>query len=616
MKKKLFFTLASFIAAGTLNAQIVTNGGFNGSTGFIQTSSAGAPWQKGCAYNSGVSNQSMNHPEVKQNAGNNYVELTGDYDAYQGNPYINMESVAQYVGPLAAGEYTVTFDARNYLQTGGNPGLQLMVSLKNYTGCSWEPTAPPNAEQLTEYVTMPLAYNFNSYSVTFCIPQNLHNQLTILEFGAMHQFDHSISCDGKIDLDNVAMNPVTHSYDLAFDYDIDCLTGIVKVKPNSALSPDLYDMFILVENNPNDPNNQSDVGDVTHDQIAWWGYNVDAQGWYTFSVPLDQGKNYYIKRGIWGDCMNWVETRKFNVELTPDQFNGNFTYSISCNEMLEPKLTVTGADQQGKNPHHMFILIQYFPGTNNPEQQIETINWWQQSNASNYQYQQGPFTFNHVLDPNAHYYVKRGVWDACTPWAETRKYNITAEVCNPNEVCDMFITSLQPPCWDMCGGGEWFGEFQISPNSVCYNAIDYVVFNTVNNYPFGPTFTDYSAPYSVPYCTSGNYYVTATIHYLNGTTSTASYYQQGCNSKYPMKSAMEEEVHSEEITLYPNPATDVLNIETTLDIDAIQVYSAGGKLIETYTEKHMDVSRLEKGYYFIHLLKDGTVLSTQTFTKQ
>lgn len=611
MKKNFFLSCLCVITAGFSHAQIVSDAGFDGATGTLESPNVAPSWYKGCANNT-LATPAGNNPVVTSASGNNFLRLSGSFTPGYG---FNMSSAAQDIAPLSSGEYVLTFDSKNQVQSSSSTGLKLMIELKNYQGCSWL-NPQPTDQVMTEFLEVPMGSSFNQYSVTFCIPQSLNNVMNTIEFGGTPINPTSNLSDGNLDIDNVVLTKVNRTYDLAFDYDIDCLTGIVKVKPNSALSPDLYDMFILVENNPNDPNNQSDAGDVTHDQIAWWGYNVDAQGWYTFSAPLDQGKNYYIKRGIWGDCMSWVEARKFNVELTPDQFNGNFTYSITCNENLESKLTVTGANQQGKNPHHMFILIQYFPGTNNPEQQIETINWWQQSNASNYQYQQGPFTFNHVLTPGAHYYVKRGVWDACTPWAETRQYNIVADACDPSGMCDMYITSLQPPCWDMCGGGEWFGEFQISPNSVCYNAIDYVVFNTVNNYPFGPTFTDYTAPYSVPYCTSGNYYVTATIHYLNGTTSTASYYQQGCFQKYPMKSALEDTPNPEEISLYPNPATDVLNIETDAEFDVIQVYSAEGKLIETYTEKQIDVSQLENGYYFINVVKDGTVLNTEPFNKQ
>ncbi len=615
MKNKLFFTLASFMMASSINAQVV-NGGFNGSTGIIEDVGVASPWMKGCSYNYAFSS-SLNNPEVKQNNGDNYVELEGEYIAYQGNPYVKFESVAQDVGPLAAGRYTVTFDARSIPQTSGNPGILLNVKLKNFTGCSWDPTAPPNPEQLIETPSIPLVYNFNTYSVTFCIPDHLDGQLNILEFGTSQQHNTSISCDGIVDLDNISLTHTPYQFDISYAYKIDCLTGLVKVKPNSALDPNLYDMFILMENNPNDPNNQSDAGDIVHDEIAWWGYTIDAQGWYTFNTPLDPNKNYYIKRGIWGDCQNWSELRKFNVEMTADQFDPSFTFEINCNENLEPKLTVTGADQLGKNPHHMFILVEYFPGTNQQEQQIESFSWWQQSNASNYQYQQGPFTFNHTLDPNKHYYVKRGVWDACTPWQESRRYDIDPQVCDPNDICDIYITALQPPCFDGCGTGKWLSEFQINPNSTCYNAIDYVVFNTVNNHPFGPTFTDNTAPYTVPYCTSGNYYVTATVHYLNGTTSTASYYQPACfDDPYIRKSTGEQDITSEEITLYPNPATSTLTIETGQSFDELHVYSIGGKLIDTHQESTIDVSHLENGYYLVKLVKDGNVLSTKRFTKQ
>ena len=616
--KKAIYLIASLLLSGTLTAQSVTNGGFNGSTGHIGSGGVASPWVKGCAYNT-LSDDNNNNPEIILDGANNVLELEGYYNPYPGGASFDLESAAQSIGSMPAGRYTVTFDARNRLQSTGNPGLLLYVQLKNYTGCSWM-TTHPNPQQLHEQLSIPLIYNFNTYTATFCIPQSLDNELSILEFSAAQQNSSSTYCNGVIDIDNVSIAYTPQQYDLAYDYQIDCLTGLLKVKPNSTLDPSLYDMFIVMENNSNDPNNQSDQGDTQHDAIAWWNYSVDNLGWYTVPLALVQGKNYYLKRGIWGDCLNWVELRKFNIELQPDQFDTSFDIDISCNSLLQPILSVTGANQQGKNPHHLFDLYKHFPGTNTPDQWVESIAWWQQSNANNYQYQEGPFSFNHELDPNSHYYVKRGVWDACTPWAETKRYDINPVICDPNEVCDIYITPLLPPCFDGCGGGKSLSEFQINPNSTCYSVIDYVVFQTINNQPFGPTFTDVSAPYVVPYCTSGNYYVTATIHYLNGTTSTASYFQPSCGKVIGIeifKSLInDEEVMTDEINLYPNPVNEELHIETNLDYDEILLYSIGGKLIGSYSDPLIQVSNLESGYYLLKFVKDGNVRTTERFVKQ
>lgn len=425
MKKKVLFMMA-FFATGVLNAQSVSNGEFNGNTGYVSAAGVASPWQKGCAYNTS-SNSSSNNPEIILDGSNNVLELEGDYNAYQGAPSFDLESAEQWVGALPSGEYTITFNARNRLLTSGNPGIRLSVNLKNYSGCSWL-TSNSNPQQINKVISISPNYIFNTYSVTFCIPSNLHNELSYLELGAIHQDETNVSCDGVIDIDNVTLTNTSEPYDLAFDYQIDCLTGQLQIKPNSPFNPNLHYVFIVMENNPNDPNNQNDTGDVQH-SANWWNTPPNSQGWYTVPTALEKNKNYYIKRGIWGDCMSWKEARKFNIELQPDQFNSSFSHSVFCNDDNNSILSVTGADQQGKNPHHMFTLYEYFPGTNTPDQSIETIGYWNQSNTNNYQYQQGAFTFSHVLDPLKYYYVKRGVWDACTPWTESRTYGIQGIAC-------------------------------------------------------------------------------------------------------------------------------------------------------------------------------------------
>lgn len=420
MKKKVLFMIASFLAAGTLNAQTVANGGFTGSTGSLESVGVASPWLKGTPYNTFQSNF-VNNPEIILDGNNNVLELLGIYHPIPSQPEINFESAAQDVGPIPSGEYTVTFQAKNTQANPWAPALSLNVKLKNYNGF-----APQVIQELTETIAIPVGNSFGSYSVTFCVPPSLNNELNFLEFSP-EQNNSSIDFDGVIEIDDVVMTNTSEPYDLAYDYQIDCLTGQIQVMRTSAMNSNLSELFIVMENNPNDPNNLNGIGDIQVASAWFTPYNL---GWHTIPFTLESGNNYYIKRGIWGSCMSWKELRKYNVEMQPDQFDSNFDINVSCNSLLQPILSVTGANQQGKNPHHMFTLYEYFPGTNNPAQSIETIGYWQQNNANNYQYQQGPFSFNYILSPAKYYYVKRGVWDACTPWAETRRYDIYAINCN------------------------------------------------------------------------------------------------------------------------------------------------------------------------------------------
>lgn len=614
MKKNALFLLFYLLLAGTSNAQILSSGDFSGPVGLLANISS--PWSKGCPYNP-YTNPYYINPEIISVGGNNMLELTGYYNGGSSNPSYTFESASQVISPMAAGNYTVIFDAKNELSNQSNLELLLNVKVKNISGCIGH-TAHQNPMEFTETVAVALGTSFNTYTVTFCIPPELDNEFNVFELAPTKQVDPALSCGGTITIDNVSMTYSTNDYNLEFNYQIDCLTGLVKVKPTNALNTGQYDMFIIMENNPNDPNNLSDAGDIQHEAIASWNYTADNQGWYTFQLPLNQGKNYYIKHGIWSECTSWGETREYNIELQANEFNTNFDIDISCNSSLEPILTVTGPDQQGQNPHYSFQLYKHFPGTNLADQWVESIAWWQQSNAANYQYDEGPYSFNHVLDINSNYYVKLGVWDACTPWAESIRYDIDPILCSPNDQCDMYITPLGAPCFDGCGKSKWLTEFQINPNSVCYNLIDYVDFQTVNNSIWGPTHTDNSAPYVVPYCTSGNYYVDATIHYNNGTTTTASYYQPACEGTQLNQKSLsrDEETTFDDLTMYPNPTNDVLNIETSIDYDELHVYSIGGKRIGSYSESTISVEELESGTYLLKIVKNGNTLRTERFIKK
>ncbi|MDR2204758.1 MAG: T9SS type A sorting domain-containing protein [Flavobacteriaceae bacterium] len=63
---------------------------------------------------------------------------------------------------------------------------------------------------------------------------------------------------------------------------------------------------------------------------------------------------------------------------------------------------------------------------------------------------------------------------------------------------------------------------------------------------------------------------------------------------------------TDDITLFPNPATTILNIETSLKIERINVYDVSGKLVKTAQNagKNIDVSRLQNGVYHLEIFTD------------
>lgn len=75
-----------------------------------------------------------------------------------------------------------------------------------------------------------------------------------------------------------------------------------------------------------------------------------------------------------------------------------------------------------------------------------------------------------------------------------------------------------------------------------------------------------------------------------------------------------DEVGNDAITIYPNPVSDILNINSTKEIKKVLVYNSVGQIVKTSDKLHdskLNVSDLSKGVYFVNaLLENG---ETKTF---
>lgn len=75
------------------------------------------------------------------------------------------------------------------------------------------------------------------------------------------------------------------------------------------------------------------------------------------------------------------------------------------------------------------------------------------------------------------------------------------------------------------------------------------------------------------------------------------------------------EVKKLELGIYPNPATDILNIKTQDKVSNIAVYDVSGKLISVpFNNKEINVSMLPKGMYILRVVTDKAVYQ-QKFIK-
>jgi Secretion system C-terminal sorting domain len=63
--------------------------------------------------------------------------------------------------------------------------------------------------------------------------------------------------------------------------------------------------------------------------------------------------------------------------------------------------------------------------------------------------------------------------------------------------------------------------------------------------------------------------------------------------------------------IYPNPATDVLNIETDNELKSAEIYSLLGQKVLTSNSKQINVSSLAKGIYMVRIENENNAVGTQ-----
>jgi hypothetical protein len=60
-----------------------------------------------------------------------------------------------------------------------------------------------------------------------------------------------------------------------------------------------------------------------------------------------------------------------------------------------------------------------------------------------------------------------------------------------------------------------------------------------------------------------------------------------------------------EIVLYPNPANNILYIQSEYSIDYVEIINLQGKLIERYdvdvSENKIDITKIRSGYYLVRI---------------
>lgn len=70
-----------------------------------------------------------------------------------------------------------------------------------------------------------------------------------------------------------------------------------------------------------------------------------------------------------------------------------------------------------------------------------------------------------------------------------------------------------------------------------------------------------------------------------------------------------------DLKIYPNPTSSLINISINEDINGIEIYSLDGKLVLSSSEKTIDVSRLQSGIYILKVIDQEYNLISKKFHK-
>lgn len=72
--------------------------------------------------------------------------------------------------------------------------------------------------------------------------------------------------------------------------------------------------------------------------------------------------------------------------------------------------------------------------------------------------------------------------------------------------------------------------------------------------------------------------------------------------------SIENNILKESVKLYPNPVSNFLNVETSIQLDSIEIYNSVGKRIIKTTKSKIDLSNYTRGVYLIKIIAENKVV--------
>lgn len=175
------------------------------------------------------------------------------------------------------------------------------------------------------------------------------------------------------------------------------------------------------------------------------------------------------------------------------------------------------------------------------------------------------------------------------------------------------ISSNFPPDWRVCSG--------LCDPTNCYTETGMWLGGTMSSvFVPGGDFVDLAVDFNCV-STTGCYYLTMRMYNVAIPTDTALITFIVCK---PATTGIVHTGNTKDITMYPNPAGNELNVtcDAGSDVKTIAIYNMAGKPVAVYkttngNEAHLDLENVPGGMYFIRFINSrNEVVSTERFNRQ
>ncbi|WP_264519820.1 T9SS type A sorting domain-containing protein [Flavobacterium sp. N1994] len=180
--------------------------------------------------------------------------------------------------------------------------------------------------------------------------------------------------------------------------------------------------------------------------------------------------------------------------------------------------------------------------------------------------------------------------------------NLTVLRCSDNLMSEL----------NLCGTSVFYLFCDNAPNLTTINLKNNVISQTAWQEPPFPPFFVWNLP-SLQYICADAAEMAEVYGYFSTTTTNTLTYSSDCDTTNCSSLLTTlNQVRNSVISIYPNPATTVLNIKLDAEIKSVSIYNTLGQIVQEHlsSNKTIDVSVLKTGSYFIKIISDkGTVSS-------